>query len=281
MSEEEEKSEESAETPTLDEPPKLPDAPENEGAPAPEETSDPDAPPTLDDTPESQEADAENQAPKNPYDPDFDDFDEPDIEYVDEPRNVISRGDEVNITEKDPTMQEIMVGVGWDLKKFDSTPLDLDASLFLLDRNNKTREDEDFVFYNNLAGCDGAVKHLGDSRTGAGDGDDENLQINLLSLPFDVSKISFVLSIYDLDGQDHDFSMVKNVYFRIVNQNTQHELFRYELDEELVGNEGLIIGELERLGSEWVFRAVGECVKGGLGKIAQDFGIVVLQIVQD
>jgi tellurium resistance protein TerD len=248
-----------------DEAPKLPE----DGAPP---LPDDDAPPPL----------PEMSKPSNPYDPNYDDFDDlPHIEYVDEPRNLVSRGDEINITKKDPTMQEIMIGVGWDLKKFDSAPLDLDASVFLLDRHDKTREDSDFVFYNNLTGCDGAVKHMGDSRTGAGDGDDENILINLLGLPFDVAKISFVLSIYDMEMKDHNFSMVKNVYFRIVNQNTQHELFRYELDEELVGNEGLIIGTLERVGTEWIFLAIGDTVKGGLGKIAADHAIIVAQIVQD
>ena len=85
----------------------------------------------------------------------------PEIEYPDEPRNKIVRGDEVNITKKDPTIKDIMVGVGWDLKAFESTPLDLDASVFLLNRDDKTRVDEDFVFYNNLTGCDGAVKAYG------------------------------------------------------------------------------------------------------------------------
>lgn len=209
----------------------------------------------------------------------------PDVARNDEPENRIVRGEEVNITEKDPTMKEIQIGVGWDLKAFESHPLDLDASLFLLDKNGDTREDKDFIFYNNLDGCDGAVKHLGDSRTGAGEGDDEMIMVNLNALPFDIVKIQFVLSIYNMDFADHDFSMVKNVYFRIVNTRTENELFRYELDEEIhehdgEGHEGLIIGELDRVGSEWIFKAVGETVKGGLGKIAQDHAIMVAHIVQ-
>lgn len=205
--------------------------------------------------------------------------DMPETVYADEPRNKIKRGDEVNLTHKDPTIKEIMIGVGWDLKAFDSNPLDLDASLFLLDRNEKTRIDEDFVFYNNPTGCDGAIKHTGDSRTGAGDGDDEIILIDLSSLPFDVMKVCFVLSVYDMEYMDHNFSMVKNVYFRVVNQNTDHEVFRYELDEELTGNEGLIIGELERVGTDWIFKAVGETVKGGLGKIADSYGIIVAEVM--
>lgn len=215
-----------------------------------------------------------------------DDSDDSDLDYLDEikdislgfePQNKIITGEEVNITLKDPTINEIMVGVGWDLKKLDSIPLDLDVSIFLLDNHNKTRVDEDFIFYNNMSGADGSVKHMGDSRTGAGDGDDEIMMLALNELPYDILKISFVLSIYDMDFLSHNFSMVKNVYFRIVNKNTDNEIFRYELDEELIGEEGLIIGELERVGSEWIFHAVGETVKGGLGKIADNFGMVIME----
>lgn len=209
-------------------------------------------------------------------DPNLDYLDDmPEIVYAGEPKNKISRGDEINLTQKDPTIREIMIGVGWDLKAFDSNPLDLDASLFLLDKNDKTRVDEDFVFYNNVQGSDGAVKHLGDSRTGAGDGDDEQMMVDLSKLPFDIMKVAFSLSIYDMDLQGHDFSMVKNVYFRIVNKNTDHEIFRYELDEELTGGEGLLIGELERNGTEWSFRAIGETVEKGLGQIAGNYGMII------
>ncbi len=200
--------------------------------------------------------------------------------HPDEPKNRIQRGAEINLTLKDPTMKEIMVGVGWDLKAFDSDPLDLDASVFLLDRDDKTRVDEDFVFYNNMQGSDGAVKHMGDNRTGAGDGDDEMMTLNLNALPFDIMKVSFVLSIYPNETQEHNFSMVRNVYFRVVNKDNNHEMFRYELDQELSGEEGLIIAELERIGTDWVFRAIGETVEGGLGKIADNYGIMVAEHVQ-
>lgn len=202
-------------------------------------------------------------------------IDHPEIEYPDEPKNKVKRGDEINIIQKDPTIKQLIIGVGWDLKKFDSKPLDLDASIFLLNVEDKTRVDEDFVFYNNLNGSDGAVKHLGDSRTGAGEGDDEVIQLDLMGLPFDIVKIVFTLSIYDMEMLDHNFSMVKNVYFRLVNQENEHEIFRFELDEELTGGEGLIIGELERIGTEWIFHAVGETVEGGLGKIADNYGMLI------
>lgn len=222
-----------------------------------------------------------NDTPDNQVD-DLVEDEGPEIQYADEPRNKVQRGEEFSLTRKDPAINHIRVGLGWDLKGFDHDPPDLDASLFLLDKNGQTRVDEDFVFYNNMADSDGAVKHTGDSRTGAGDGDDEIILVELNALPFDVAKICFTLSIYDMEFEGHNFSMVRNVYFRIINEHTNHELFRFELDEELVdaGGQGLIIGELERLGAEWIFHAVGNTVEEGLGQIAEDFGIMVTERVR-
>jgi tellurium resistance protein TerD len=192
----------------------------------------------------------------------------------------VKKGEDINITRLDPTIREITVGVGWDLKKFEGDPVDVDASVFLLDKNDRTREDEDFVFYNNKAGREGAVRHMGDSRTGAGDGDDEQIVIDLMSLPFEVIKIVFVLSIYDLDMNSNNFTMVKNVYFRITNNETRLETFRYDLDEGLGNGTGLFIAHLERMGSDWIFKAIGEPVMGGLSKMAADYGIVVMQNIR-
>jgi len=211
------------------------------------------------------------------YTPDNVLSDTPEVMYPDEPRNKIKRGADINLTHKDPTLNAITVGVGWDLKAFDTNPLDLDASVFLLDKNDKTRIDEDFIFYNNLKNDDALVLHKGDSRTGAGEGDDEVITLDLASLSFEVIKIAFVLSIYDDELKSHDFSMVKNVFFRVVNQSNEHELFRFELDKELTNHEGLIIGYLERIGAEWIFRAIGETVEGGLAKIAREYGIIVAE----
>src|SRR5688572_20107476 len=87
----------------------------------------------------------------------------------------VKKGEEINISRLDPGIRDITIGVGWDLKRFEGDPIDVDASVFLLDKNDRTRQDEDFVFYNNFIGREGAVKHMGDSRTGAGDGDDEKI----------------------------------------------------------------------------------------------------------
>ncbi len=215
----------------------------------------------------------------SPIEDDIDEF-----ESVIQPPNPtmvrVKKGEEINITRLDPGIREITVGLGWDLKRFEGDPIDLDASVFLLDKNDKTRQDEDFVFYNNLAGREGAVKHMGDSRTGAGDGDDEQVVMDLMALPFEIIKIAFVLSIYDLDLNSNNFSMVKNVYFRIVNNETRHETFRFELDDDMGAATGLYIGYLERVGSDWMYKAVGEPIHGGLAKIATDFGIIVAQNIR-
>lgn len=189
----------------------------------------------------------------------------------------VRKGQEINITRLDPGIREITIGVGWSLKRFEGDPIDLDASVFLLDKNDKTPQDEDFVFYNNLIARDGAVKHMGDSRTGAGDGDDEKIVIDLMALPFEIVKIGFVLSIYDLDMNTNNFQMVKDVYFRIVNNETTLETFRFELDGEMGSTTGLYIGYIERVGSDWTYKAIGEPIEGGLSKIAQDCGILVTQ----
>jgi len=210
-------------------------------------------------------------------DDDIDDVD-PNIGFMtDIPAVRVNKGQELNLTKVDPTLRDITVGIGWDLKRFEGDPIDVDACLFLLDKNDKTRLDEDFVFYNNLVGRDGAVKHKGDSRTGAGDGDDEQITIDLMALPFEVVRIAFALSIYDLDLNSNNFSMVKNVYFRIVNNVTTHETFRFELDGDMGNGTALLIGYLDRVGSDWVFSALGTPESGGLAKIATDFGIIVAQ----
>lgn len=191
----------------------------------------------------------------------------------------IKKGQEINLSKLDPTIREITVGVGWDLRAFEGNPVDMDVSVFLLDKNDRTREDEDFVFYNNLVGRGGAVKHMGDSRTGAGDGDDEQIIVDLMALPFEVVKIAFVLSIYDLE-QQHDFAAVKNTYLRVVNNETKHESFRFEMDSEGNNSTALYMGCFERIGSDWVYVAKGDAVEGGLSQIATDFDIVVAENIR-
>ncbi len=213
---------------------------------------------------------------------DDDDFD-PNPSVMMDPdagRLIVRKGEEINVSRIDPSIREITVGVGWDLKSFEGDPIDVDASIFLLNKNDQTVEDTDFIFYNNLIGRDGAVKHMGDSRTGAGDGDDEKIVIDLMALPFEIVKIAFVLSIYDMDLNASNFTMVRNVYFRIVNNLTELETFRFNLDDNLGNATGLMIGYLERIGTDWTYKALGQSIPGGLSKLASDYGIIVAQNVK-
>ncbi|PCI55560.1 MAG: chemical-damaging agent resistance protein C [Alphaproteobacteria bacterium] len=197
-----------------------------------------------------------------------------DIEISD---NKIVKGEEVNLTAKDPTMSNILIGIGWDLNTFDIDTLDLDVSCFLLNKNGKTRVDSDFVFYNNMEASDGAVIHNGDSRTGAGDGDDETISVDLNGVPFEVVKIEFVLSIYKGEEKEQTMASLRNAYIHVVNASNGQELLRYELSEDVKGSKdtGMLVASLNREGPKWHFVAVGDGIDGGLAKIATDYDIIV------
>lgn len=195
-------------------------------------------------------------------------------------RYSVKRGEEVDLSVRDPTLKKMLIGIGWDVRSFEGEVVDLDASIFVLDKDDKTRNDQDFIFYNNMEGAENSVKHLGDSRSGAGDGDDENMLVDLNALPFDVMKIVFVISIYPKDDlEEETFDLVRNVLFRIANNDSKHEIFCYELDEELDGGRAIVVGQIERIGAKWIFRALGETVESGLGEIATEYGIIVAEKV--
>lgn len=191
--------------------------------------------------------------------------------------NKILKGAEINITAKDQTMKKVHIGVGWDMNAFDTDPLDLDLSCFLLNKNMKTRVDGDFIFYNNMEGCEGAVLHNGDNRTGAGDGDDESMQIDLNGVPFDITTIMFVLSIYKGDEKEHYLSKLRNCYIRLVNANNMQEMLRYEIAPEIEDCKAaaILVASLNREGPKWHFKAIGELAPGGLAKVATGYDIIV------
>lgn len=191
--------------------------------------------------------------------------------------NRVTRGEEINLTRMDPSMKRVLIALGWDVIGFEGEPPDLDGSVFLLDKDDQTREDEDFVFYNNMKGCDGAVEHYGDNRTGAGDGDDETMFIDLNGLPFDIQKVEFTVSIYEAEERGHSFNNVRNTFIRLINRDTEREICRYELDDEIHEKSAtaMIVCHLRREGPNWFFEARGEPVDGGLAQIATDRGIIV------
>ncbi len=192
-------------------------------------------------------------------------------------QNMVEKGDDVNLTAKDPTLKRVVVGMGWDQNAFDSDPLDLDVSAFMLNRMGKTRVNEDFVFYNNEEGSDMAVTHGGDSRTGAGDGDDECIIVDLNKVHFDIMRIMFVLSIYKGDEKGHSLHKVRKPYIRLLNMDSNIELLRYNLTSDIQERKetAMLVGSLNREGPKWHFKVIGDCVAGGLQKIATDYDIIV------
>ncbi len=201
-------------------------------------------------------------------------YEDAEIEVSD---NKIVKGEDVNLTAKDPAMTNIVVGVGWDLNAFDVDTLDLDVSCFLLNKDGKTRFDEDFVFYNNMQDRNGAIVHNGDNRTGAGDGDDETISIDLTGIPFDVVKVVFVLSIYNGEVKGQTMSSLRNSYIRVINASNSQELLRYELSEDTQESSetAMLVASLNREGPKWHFEAVGKSIEGGLAKIATDYDIII------
>lgn len=193
--------------------------------------------------------------------------------------NFIKRGEYVDILRKDPTLKVLRIGGGWEQRAMEEDKVDIDLSVFFLDRNEKTREDSDFVFYNNQSGFDGGCKHSGDSRNGAGEGDDETVILDLNALPFDVQKVVFVFSIYDEEMKGLNFSLVRDVFLRIVNEDSGEEVCRFAFeDSELIGGNGIYVASLIREGPRWTFEATGQFVNGGLGEIATQYGIVVQEL---
>ncbi|MGO4749734.1 TerD family protein [Streptomyces sp. NPDC000941] len=187
----------------------------------------------------------------------------------------LSKGGNVSLTKEAPNLTAITVGLGWDIRTTTGTDFDLDASALLTNAEGKVSGDQNFVFFNNLKSPDGSVEHTGDNLTGEGEGDDEQIKVNLVGVPADVAKIVFPVSIYDAETRQQSFGQVRNAFIRVVNQADGNELARYDLTEDASTETAMVFGELYRHGAEWKFRAIGQGYASGLRGIAQDFGVNV------
>ena len=185
----------------------------------------------------------------------------------------LTKGGNLSLTKEAPGMTKVLVGLGWDARSTDGTEFDLDASAFLLKADGKVRADSDFIFYNQLKSVDGSVEHTGDNRTGEGDGDDEAIKVDLSKIPADIHKIAFTVTIHEAEARRQSFGQVRNAFIRIVNQDNNSEVARYDLAEDASTETAMIFAELYRHGSEWKFRAVGQGFNGGLKPLAESFGL--------
>jgi len=187
----------------------------------------------------------------------------------------LTKGGNVSLSKQAPGLTAVIVGLGWDPRTTTGADFDLDASAIMLDANGRVLSDSHFVFFNNLTSPDGSVEHMGDNLTGAGEGDDEQIKVSLTSVPAEVGKIVFPVSIYEADQRQLNFGQVRNAFIRIVNQADNSEIARYDLTEDAATETAMIFGEIYRSSGEWKFRAVGQGYASGLKGIAQDFGVNV------
>ncbi len=185
----------------------------------------------------------------------------------------LSKGQKVDLTKTNPGLTKVQIGLGWDVNKYDGgSAFDLDAAAFLLNSNEKVRDQGDFIFYGNLSHASGAVVHAGDNLTGGGDGDDEQIMIDLSKVPADVQKIDFTVTIYQAEERRQNFGQVSNAYIRVMDDSCK-ELIRYDLGEDFSIETAVVVGELYRNGSEWKFNAIGSGFQGGLKALCANYGI--------
>jgi len=185
----------------------------------------------------------------------------------------LSKGGNVSLSKEAPGLTEVTIGLGWDARATDGAPFDLDGSAFILGENDKVLNDSAFVFYNNKSFADGKVEHQGDNRTGAGEGDDEKINVNLVGLQADAKKVVFAVTIHDAEARKQSFGQVSKAYIRVLNKANGSEIARYDLSEDASTETAMIFGELYRHGDEWKFKAIGQGYAGGLAPLAGNYGV--------
>ncbi|AFK67240.1 MULTISPECIES: TerD family protein [Pseudomonas] len=187
----------------------------------------------------------------------------------------LTKGSNVSLSKEAPGLSEVVVGLGWDPRVTDGTEFDLDASIFITGENGKVLNDNSFIFYNNKTSQDGSVEHLGDNRSGAGEGDDEQVNVKLTGLAADVKKLVFAVTIHEAEGRKQSFGQVGNAYIRVVNKADGKELARYDLSEDASTETAMIFGELYRHNDEFKFKAIGQGFAGGLKPLAEAHGVSI------
>ena len=188
----------------------------------------------------------------------------------------LQKGQKVSLTKGNPGLSKVVVGVGWDVNQFDTGgAFDLDGAAFLVTENGKVSRGEDFVFYGNLTHPSGSVQHMGDNLTGEGEGDDEQIKVNLSAVPANIAKIVFTVTIYDAETRRQNFGQVSNAFIRIYNEDTGEEMLRYDLGEDSSIETAAVFGELYKNGNGWKFNAIGSGYQGGLAALCASFGVDV------
>ncbi len=188
----------------------------------------------------------------------------------------LKKGQKVSLTKGNPGLTHVVVGLGWDVNAYDTGgDFDLDGAAFLLTDSGRVSDAKDFVFYGNLNHPSGSVLHMGDNLTGAGDGDDEQIRVDLTKVPASVTRIAFTVTIYEAETLHQNFGQVSNAFVRIYNEATGEELLRYDLGEDFSIETAAVFGELYKNGDEWKFNAIGSGYQGGLAALCNNYGVDV------
>ena len=179
----------------------------------------------------------------------------------------LSKGERISLEKVAPGLVQIFIGLGWDVNVTDTgDDFDIDASVFLLDNNDKLISEQHFIFYNNQNSPDPeqSIQQRGDNRTGAGEGDDEIIDVNLKTVPSEIAKMAITVTIHEAEKRQQNFGQVNNAFVRIVNCENEEEIIRYDLTEDFSVETALIMAELYRKDGEWRMNAVGAGYEGGL-----------------
>lgn len=187
----------------------------------------------------------------------------------------LKKGGNVSLSRESPSLKKIHIGLGWDARATDGADFDLDASAFLLGENQKVSSDDDFIFYNQRSSTCSSVEHLGDNKTGSGDGDDEVVTIDLEKVPSKVKRIAICVTIHDADERKQNFGQVSNAYMRVVNMDTDKEIAKFDLSEDYSTETAMIFGEIYKNNDEWKFKAIGQGYAGGLESLCGQYGVSV------
>ena len=188
----------------------------------------------------------------------------------------LTKGQKVDLTKGNPGLKKLMVGLGWDVNAFDSgADFDLDAAAFMLGDNGRCPTEKESIFYGNLTHPSESIKHMGDNLTGEGEGDDEQIFVDLTKIPANVSKVAFTVTIYEAESRGQNFGQVSNSFIRIVDESTGQELIHYDLGEDFSIETAVVVGELYKHNGEWKFNAIGSGFQGGLEALCGHYGIEV------
>ncbi|HDF3005441.1 TPA: TerD family protein [Clostridioides difficile] len=185
----------------------------------------------------------------------------------------LQKGQRVSLVKDNNPVKNLVVGLGWDMNKLGKKNYDLDAFAIALTNQDKMNVRGDLVYFGNLKHPSKAIIHTGDNLTGKGEGDDEQINVDLSKIPQNIAKISFSVTINEAITRRQNFGQVENSYIRIYNEETNEELIKYELGEDFSIETAIVVAELYRHNGEWKFNALGSGFEDGLAGLCKNFGV--------